>query len=97
MIPLALAGVFAVCPAYEAGEPFPVPAHYGCPVPVSGWIYPDDHKSEDESAQLALDRSAVALRECADDLDDASEGWSPAVWIVLGAAAGAVAGYELAK
>lgn len=97
MIPLALAAVFISCPAYEPGEPFPVPAHYGCPVPVSGWIYPDDHKEQDLDASLALDRSAAALRECADNLDDASEGWSPAVLIVLGAAAGAVAGYELAR
>lgn len=85
------------CPAYQPGEPYPVPAQVGCPVPVSGLIYPLGYDGDIESARLALTRSAAALRECSKQREAETEEWPPAVWLALGAAVGAAAGYGLAQ
>lgn len=83
--------VWLTCPAYQLGEPYPVPAQVGCPVPVSGLIYPISHEDDIESARLALVRSAAALRECGKQRDDEAATVSPLVWVALGAVAGATA------
>lgn len=83
--------VWLSCPAYQPGESYPVPAQVGCPVPVSGIIYPLGYDDDIESAKLALVRSAAALRDCAKQRDDEAATVSPSVWFALGAVAGAAA------
>lgn len=90
---LLAAAVWLSCPAHQYGDPYPVPAQVGCPVPVAGLIYPHGHEEDIESARLALARSAAALRECAKQRDDEAESVSPLVWVALGAVAGAAAVY----
>lgn len=87
--------VWLSCPEYQPGEPYPVPAQVGCPVPVSGLIYPIDHDQDDRDALFALTQSAAALRDCSKQQESGAEEWSPAVWFALGAAAGAAVGYGL--
>ena len=94
---LLAAAVWLSCPAHQYGDAYPVLAQEGCPVPVSGLIYPHGHEDERESARLALTRSAAALRACAVDREAEAEEWSPAVWLALGAAVGAVAGVGLTR
>ena len=89
--------VWLSCPAYQPGESYPVPAQVGCPVPVSGLIYPNGYDDDIESAKLALNRSAAALRECAESREAETGEWSPAVWLALGAAVGAAAGYGFSQ
>lgn len=99
MMPAALAAVWLSCPAFAPGDAFPIPAQVGCPVPVAGLIYPLDHNDSDRGMLVAIDRSAAALRECAEGRETEAGEWSPVVWFALGAAAaaGAVAGVGLTR
>ena len=47
LAPVLAAAVWGACPAYMTGDPWPVPAQAGCPVPVAGLIYPFEHADED--------------------------------------------------
>jgi hypothetical protein len=90
MVPVGLAvAVWAgVCPTIQPGEGYPVPAIVGCPVPVAGLIYEQDHAGIDRDARMALDRARVELDAAHAVLSEVDERWSPAVWFGLGVAAG---------
>ena len=89
LAPVLAAAVWGACPAYMNGDPWPVPAQAGCPVPVAGLIYPFEHADEDRDAALALRDARLALENDRRLLDEVRDEWSPLVWVGIGIAAGA--------
>lgn len=85
MTTLSIAIWVGVCPAYSPGDPYPVPAIVGCPVPASGSIYPDDHAEDDRLVAAALAEARMAL-EAADDVLAEAES-APGPWLYVGAGA----------
>lgn len=83
MTPLAVAIWAGVCPAYTPGEPYPVPAVVGCPVPAPGAIYPDEHADDDRRAAAALAEARIALAVASDALAEAED--APGPWVYVGA------------
>ncbi len=89
LAPVLAAAVWGACPAYLPGDPWPVPAQVGCPVPVAGLIYPHEHPDEDRAAALALRDARAALEIDRRLLDEVGDQWSPLVWVGIGIAVGA--------
>lgn len=83
------AAVWGACPAYLPGDPWPVPAQAGCPVPVAGLIYPYEHVDQDRDAALALRDARAALETDRRLLAEVGDQWSPLVWVGIGVAVGA--------
>ena len=83
------AAVWGACPAYMTGDPWPVPAQAGCPVPVAGLIYPFEHADDDRDAVLALRNAERELATAHALLAEVRDEWSPLVWFGIGIAAGA--------
>ncbi len=91
------AAVWGACPAYLPGDPWPVPAQVGCPVPVAGLVYPFEHADEDRDAALALRDARAALENDRRLLDEVRDEWSPMVWFGIGIAAGAAAAWGVVE
>ena len=89
LAPVLAAAVWGACPAYLPGDPWPVPAQAGCPVPVAGLIYPFEHPDEDRAAALALRDARAALEMDRRLLDEVGDQWSPLEWVGIGIAVGA--------
>jgi len=91
------AAVWGACPAYQPGDPWPVPAQVGCPVPVSGLVYPYEHVDQDHNAVLALRNAERELEAAHALLTEVRDEWSPLVWFGIGIAAGGVAAWGLVE
>jgi len=91
LAPVLAAAIWGACPAYLPGDPWPVPAQAGCPVPVAGLIYDHDHADVDRDAVLALRNAERELAMTHALLAEVRDEWSPLVWFGIGAAAGAAA------
>ena len=89
LAPVLAAAVWGACPAYQAGDPWPVPAQVGCPVPVAGLVYPYEHVDQDRDAVLALRNAERELQTAHALLAEVRDEWSPLVWFGIGIAAGA--------
>ena len=89
LVPVLAAAVWGACPAYQPGDPWPVPAQVGCPVPVAGLIYPYEHVDQDRDAVLALRNAERELQTAHALLAEVRDEWSPLVWFGIGIAAGA--------
>lgn len=97
LAPVLAAAVWGACPAYMTGDPWPVPAQVGCPVPVAGLIYPFEHVDQDRDAMRALDNAERELAATRDLLAEFRGEWSPLVWFGIGAAAGAVVAWGVVE
>ena len=89
LAPVLAAAVWGACPAYLPGDPWPVPAQVGCPVPVAGLIYPYEHVDQDRDAVRALADASRELETTRRLLDEVRDEWSPLVWLGIGVAVGA--------
>ena len=89
LAPVLAAAVWGACPAHLPGDPWPVPAQVGCPVPVAGLIYPFEHADEDRDAVRALTDAQRELETTRRLLDEVRDEWSPLVWLGIGVAVGA--------
>lgn len=89
LAPVLAAAMWGACPAYQPGDPWPVPAQVGCPVPVAGLIYPYEHPDEDREAVRALADAQRELETTRRLLDEVRDEWSPLVWLGIGVAVGA--------
>ena len=89
LAPVLAAAIWGACPAYQAGDPWPVPAQVGCPVPVAGLVYPYEHVDQDRDAVLALRNAERELAMAHALLAEVRDEWSPLVWVGIGIAAGA--------
>lgn len=89
LAPVLAAAVWGACPAYQPGDPWPVPAQVGCPVPVAGLVYPYEHVDQDRDAVLALRNAERELQTAHALLAEVRDEWSPLVWVGIGIAVGA--------
>ena len=97
LAPVLAAAVWGACPAYSIGDPWPVPAQVGCPVPVAGLIYDYEHAEADREAMRALDDARRELATTRDLLGEVRDEWGPLVWFGIGTAAGAAAAWGIVK
>jgi len=97
LAPVLAAAVWGACPAHMTGDPWPVPAQAGCPVPVAGLIYPYEHADQDRDAVHALADAERELAVTRDLLVEFRDEWSPLVWFGIGAAAGAVVAWGVVE
>lgn len=97
LAPVLAAAVWGACPAYLPGDPWPVPAQVGCPVPVAGLIYDYDHAEVDREALRALDDARRELATTHALLAEVRDEWSPIVWFGIGAAAGAAVAWGIVE
>lgn len=90
-----LASAVYACPMYTEGEPLPVSAMVGCPVPVSGLIYPDSHPHDDQQAIEALALAGRELTAARSEVESMRSAPGPATWATIGAIAGALLTYGI--